>query len=85
MAYIMMYGTRSCRFCLRAEEYLQRKGVSHIDKTLVDARPGAIDAMIARTGRRSVPQIFIGDVHIGGYDDLIRLDREGRLDPLLAA
>ncbi|MCC6206799.1 MAG: glutaredoxin 3 [Gammaproteobacteria bacterium] len=84
MAYVMMYGSRSCRFCLRAEEYLKRKGVGHITKTLVDLHPGAIETMIARTGRRSVPQIFIGDIHVGGYDDLVSLDRAGRLDQLLA-
>ena len=84
MVNVTMYGTRTCSFCRRAEEYLKRKGVTRIDKTLVDMQPGSLDAMITRTGRRTVPQIFIGEVHVGGYDDLVNLGRSGRLDELLA-
>lgn len=85
MTNVTMYSTRSCPFCLRAEEYLKRKGVGHIDKILVDAQFGALNEMVARSSRRTVPQIFVGDVHVGGYDDLVNLDRLGRLDELLAA
>ncbi len=83
MATVTMYSTRICPYCLRAEEYLKRKGVSHIDKILVDALPEAMHEMITRTGRRTVPQIFIDAVHVGGYDDLVDLDRQGGLEPLL--
>lgn len=83
MANVTLYSSRYCGYCHGAEAYLRRKGVDNIDKIMVDQVPGAIDEMIARSGRRTVPQIFIGNVHVGGYDDLLRLDRAGGLDPLL--
>lgn len=85
MSIVTMYSTRSCPFCIRADQFLQRKGVTDVRKILVDERPEALAEMHAMTARRSVPQIFIGERHVGGYDDLVRLDREGQLDPLLAA
>jgi glutaredoxin 3 len=66
-----------------AERLLTAKGVVITEKILVDKEPGKKDEMIARTGRRTVPQIFIGDTHVGGFDDLSALDRAGKLDPLL--
>lgn len=84
MADVTMYGTQSCQFCLRAEKYLKRKAVGYIDKILVDTQSGTLKEMISRSGRRTVPQIFIGDVHVGGYEDLVNLDRLGQLDDLLA-
>jgi glutaredoxin 3 len=86
MARILMYATAVCPYCVRAEALLRRKGVTEIEKVRVDLEPGRRDEMIARTnGRRTVPQIFIGDYHVGGCDDLHELDRQGKLDPLLAA
>lgn len=85
MSEITMYSTLSCPFCVRADQLLQRKGLSVSRKILVDQDPRALIEMHARTARRSVPQIFIGERHIGGFDDLARMDREGELDRLLAA
>lgn len=82
---IMMYATRVCPYCVRAEQLLRKRGVTHIEKILVDMEPGRKDEMIQRTGRRTVPQIFIGDQHVGGCDDLYALDRSGKLLPLLSA
>lgn len=84
MARIVMYATAVCPFCIRAEQLLQRKGVTAIEKIRIDLDPEQRDAMMARTGRRTVPQIFIDDQHIGGCDELYALDRAGGLDPLLA-
>ena len=67
-----------------AEKLLQKKGVAQLEKILIDADPAQREAMMARTGRRTVPQIYIGDHHVGGYDDLAALDRAGKLDALLA-
>ncbi len=67
-----------------AEKLLQKKGVQNLQKILIDVDPARRDEMMTRTGRRTVPQIYIGDRHIGGYDDLAALDRAGGLDPLLA-
>jgi glutaredoxin 3 len=67
-----------------AEKLLQKKGVQNLQKVLIDADPAKREEMMTRTGRRTVPQIYIGDRHIGGYDDLAALDRAGGLDPLLA-
>ncbi|MCB1915178.1 MAG: glutaredoxin 3 [Rhodocyclaceae bacterium] len=78
-----MYATATCPFCLRAEGLLRRKGAD-IEKIRVDLDPSLRDEMVARTGRRTVPQIFIGERHIGGCDDLHELDHAGGLDPLLA-
>ena len=67
-----------------AEKLLQKKGVAQLEKILIDADPAQREIMMARTGRRTVPQIYIGDHHVGGYDDLAALDRAGKLDALLA-
>ena len=79
-----MYATAVCPYCIQAERLLAAKGVAGIDKVRVDLDPGQRDEMMRRSGRRTVPQIYIGDFHVGGYDDLVALDRAGRLDPLLA-
>lgn len=84
IARVRMYSTAVCPFCQRAEALLQARGVTEIDKIRVDLDPARRDEMIARTGRRTVPQIYIGDTHVGGFDDLSALDREGKLLPLLA-
>jgi glutaredoxin 3 len=80
---IRMYSTTVCPYCRRAEALLRARGVSEIEKIGVDLDPAQRDEMIRLTGRRTVPQIFIGDVHVGGFDDLAALDRDGRLLPLL--
>ena len=67
-----------------AEKLLLKKGVSNLEKILIDRDPAQREVMMTRTGRRTVPQIYIGDTHVGGYDDLVALDRAGKLDPLLA-
>jgi glutaredoxin 3 len=67
-----------------AEKLLQKKGVAQLEKILIDTDPAQRETMMARTGRRTVPQIYIGDHHVGGYDDLAALDRAGKLDALLA-
>lgn len=85
MARVVMYSTAICPYCVRAEQLLKRKGVAVIEKIRIDLDPRAGEEMIARTGRRTVPQVFIGDRHVGGCDDLHELDRQGGLDPLLAA
>ena len=79
-----MYSTGMCPYCVQAERLLASKGVKAIDKVRVDLEPARREEMMDRTGRRTVPQIYIGDFHVGGYDDLVALDRAGRLDPLLA-
>jgi glutaredoxin 3 len=80
-----MYCTAFCPYCVRAETLLKNKGVSEITKIMVDSVPDGFKDMIELTGRRTVPQIYIGDRHIGGFDDLAALDRQGGLDPLLEA
>jgi len=80
-----MYATGVCPFCVRAEMLLKSRGVTGIEKIRVDLDPQQREAMMQKTGRRTVPQIFFGGTHIGGYDDLVALDRSGKLDPLLAA
>ncbi len=80
-----MYATGMCPYCMRAEMLLKSKGVADIEKIRVDLDPSQRDEMMQRTGRRTVPQIYIGDTHVGGFDDLDALDRAGKLDPLLAA
>jgi glutaredoxin 3 len=84
MARIVMYATGVCPFCLMAERLLKSKGVAQIEKIRVDLEPERRQEMMQRTGRRTVPQIYVGERHIGGYDDLAALDRAGGLDPLLA-
>jgi glutaredoxin 3 len=85
MAKVLMYSTGICPFCLMAERLLKSKGVEMIEKIRVDLEPQKRVEMMERTGRRTVPQIYIGERHVGGYDDLAALDRAGGLDPLLAA
>lgn len=80
-----MYSTGVCPYCIQAERLLKSKGVQDIEKVRVDLQPERRDEMIAKTGRRTVPQIYIDDTHVGGYDDLSALDRAGGLAPLLAA
>ncbi len=84
MANIVMYTSAVCPYCINAERLLASKGVTRIDKIRVDLEPERRVEMIAKTGRRTVPQIFIDDRHIGGFDDLRALDLAGGLDPLLA-
>jgi glutaredoxin 3 len=84
MTPIMMYSTAICPFCVRAERLLRAKGVAEIAKVRIDLEPARRDEMMEKTGRRTVPQIYIGDRHVGGYDDLVALDRAGKLAPLLA-
>lgn len=81
---VTMYCTDRCRFCLLAELLLKKKGVNEINKIFVSGRHDERTEMIAMTGRQTVPQIFIGDIHIGGYDDLSDLDKKGELDKLLS-
>lgn len=83
MAKVLMYSTAVCPYCVRAEQLLTSKGVTEIEKIRVDLNPEERETMMARTGRRTVPQIYIGDTHVGGFDDLAALDRAGGLDPLL--
>jgi glutaredoxin 3 len=85
MARVVMYATGVCPYCVMAEKLLRAKGVTDIEKVRVDLDPARRDEMMQRTGRRTVPQIYIGDRHVGGFDDLAALDRAGGLDPLLAA
>ena len=85
MAKVTMYSTGVCPYCIQAERLLKAKGVAEIDKIRVDLLPGQRAEMMAKTGRRTVPQIYIGDTHVGGFDDLSALDRAGGLDSLLAA
>ena len=78
-----MYSTAVCPFCIRAERLLMARGVASIDKLRVDLDPALRAEMMHRTGRRTVPQIFFGDTHIGGFDELAALDREGKLASLI--
>jgi glutaredoxin 3 len=84
MAKVTMYSTAVCPYCVRAERLLQSKGVSDIEKVRVDLDPARRQEMMDKTGRRTVPQIWIGDRHVGGFDDLAELDHAGELDRLLA-
>ena len=78
-----MYSTAVCPFCIQAERLLRAKGVAQIDKIRIDLEPARRREMMEKTGRRTVPQIYIGSRHVGGYDDLVALDRAGELAPLL--
>lgn len=82
-AKVTMYSTAVCPYCVRAEALLRQRGVQEIHKIRIDEQPAERDRMIEITGRRTVPQIFIGDQHVGGFDDLSALDRAGGLMPLL--
>ena len=77
-----MYTTAVCPYCMMAERLLLSKGVE-IEKIRIDVEPGRRAEMMEKTGRRTVPQIYVGETHVGGYDDLAALDRAGKLDPLL--
>ena len=85
MARVVMYLTATCPFCQSAERLLEKKGVTDVEKVRVDLEPERRIEMMKRSGRRTVPQIWIGSRHIGGCDDLYALDRVGELDPLLKA
>jgi glutaredoxin 3 len=85
MQQVLMYATGMCPYCVMAERLLRAKGVTDIDKVRVDLDPARRSEMMQRTGRRTVPQIYIGAHHVGGFDDLAALDHAGALDPLLAA
>ncbi len=80
---VRMFTTLSCPYCIRAKALLQQRGVAAIDEVRVDLEPEQRAHMMQLTGRRTVPQIFIGDTHVGGCDDLVELDRRGDLLPLL--
>lgn len=84
MPKIIMYSSTVCPYCINAERLLKSKGVTEIEKINVDAQPELRQQMMEKTGRRTVPQIYIDDRHIGGFDDLRALDLAGGLDPLLA-
>jgi glutaredoxin 3 len=84
MARITMYCTAVCPYCIAAERLLSGKGATGIEKIRVDLQPARRSEMMERTGRRTVPQIYIGERHIGGFDELAALDAAGGLDPLLA-
>jgi glutaredoxin 3 len=86
MAKVVMYATAVCPYCVRAEQLLKRKGVADVEKIRDDLDPSRREEMLARSnGQRTVPQIFIGETHVGGCDDLHELERRGELDALLAA
>ncbi|MFC3626176.1 glutaredoxin 3 [Vogesella amnigena] len=81
---VTMYTTAVCPYCIRAKQLLSSKGVSGINEIRIDLDPTEREKMMSITGRRTVPQIFIGDTHVGGFDDLAALNSAGKLDPLLA-
>jgi len=85
MPQVKMYTTAVCPYCVRAKQVLKSKGVTDIEEIRVDTLPEARDHMMKITGRRTVPQIFIGETHVGGCDDLMALDAKGGLMPLLQA
>lgn len=82
-SHVVMYSTAVCPYCVMAERLLKSKGVENIEKIRVDLDPAIKENMIQKTGRRTVPQIYIGETHVGGFDDLSALDRAGKLEPLL--
>ncbi|PPE68150.1 glutaredoxin 3 [Caldimonas caldifontis] len=83
MPTVTMYTTQVCPYCQRAKQLLAQRGVQQIEEIRVDLQPELRERMVELTGRRTVPQIFIGDTHVGGCDDLYALDQRGGLDPLL--
>lgn len=83
MAKVIMYTTGFCPYCKMAESLLRAKGVENIEKIRIDLEPEQRAEMMGKTGRRTVPQIYIGERHVGGYDDLTQLDRKGELAVLL--
>ncbi len=82
-AHVLMYSTGVCPYCVMAERLLKAKGVDEIEKVRIDLDPVQRNQMMEKTGRRTVPQIYIGDTHVGGFDDLAALDKAGKLDALL--
>jgi len=85
MVKVTMYCTEVCPYCVRAEQLLKKRGVTEIEKIRIDLLPEQRDIMMAKTGRRTVPQIYIGERHVGGFDDMAELDSLGELVPLLNA
>ncbi|MEG2047543.1 MAG: glutaredoxin 3 [Comamonas sp.] len=85
MQAVKMYTTAVCPYCIRAKQILKSKGVEQIEEVRIDTDPAARDHMMQTTGRRTVPQIYIGETHVGGCDDLMALDAKGGLLPLLNA
>ncbi|MBU1665204.1 MAG: glutaredoxin 3 [Gammaproteobacteria bacterium] len=85
MPHVKMYCTATCPYCTMAEKLLAKKGVTNIEKVRVDLDSAQLEEMMRITGRRTVPQIYIGDRHVGGFDDISALDAGGELEPLLAA
>jgi len=83
VAKVTMYCTEVCPYCVRAEQLLKKRGVTEIEKIRIDLLPEQRDIMVAKTGRRTVPQIYIGEHHVGGFDDMAELDSQGGLIPLL--
>ena len=84
-ATVLMYTTAVCPYCIRAKQLLSARGVERIEEVRVDLDPVRREEMMQKTGRRTVPQIYIGDTHVGGCDDLVALDAAGKLRPLLDA
>ena len=82
---VTMYTTAVCPYCIRAKSILKAKGVEQIEEIRIDTDPAQRDLMMQRTQKRTVPQIFIGDTHVGGCDDLVALDAKGELQPMLVA
>ena len=85
MAHVKIYSSDYCPYCSRAKALLQQRGVTDYEEIVVDGKPDVRAQMTKITGRTSVPQIFVGDTHVGGCDDLHALDRQGGLEPLLRA
>jgi glutaredoxin 3 len=85
MQTVQMYTTAVCPYCVRAKQLLKQRGVTAIEEIRIDTSDQAREAMMVRTGRRTVPQIYIGNTHVGGCDDLMALDAQGGLIPLLNA
>jgi glutaredoxin 3 len=81
---VTMYSTGICPYCVQAERLLKAKGVTAIERIRVDLEPARRQEMMQKTGRRTVPQIYIGETHVGGYDDLAALEHAGKLEALLA-
>jgi glutaredoxin 3 len=85
MSAVKMYTTQVCPYCIRAKALLKQRGVTEIEEIRIDVNMAERETMMAITGRRTVPQIFIGSTHVGGFDDLAALDQSGGLMPLLSA
>jgi glutaredoxin 3 len=85
MAKVRMYATAVCPYCIGAEMLLKAKGIAEIEKVRVDLDPHQREEMMRKTGRRTVPQIYIGETHVGGYDELAELEHAGKLDALLSS